>query len=72
MRPKLRSLEIRPVGSEEGGEEFWLLRDREGLSEPRYVPIEFGPLLSLLDGTRASMTSCATTIAATTKSFRPS
>jgi len=52
MRPKLRSLEIRPVGSEEGGDEYWMLRDREGLSEPRYVPIEFGPLLSLLDGTR--------------------
>jgi AmmeMemoRadiSam system protein B len=52
MRPKLRSLEIRPVGSEEGGEEYWMLRDHEGLSEPRYVPIEFGPLLSMLDGTR--------------------
>ncbi len=52
MRPKLRSLEIRPVGSEEGGEEYWMLSDREGLSEDRYVPIEFGPLLALLDGTR--------------------
>ncbi len=29
-----------------------MLSDREGLSEPRYVPIEFGPLLALLDGTR--------------------
>ena len=40
------------MGSEEGGEEYWMLRDRDGLSEPRYLPIEFGPLLALLDGTR--------------------
>jgi AmmeMemoRadiSam system protein B len=56
MRPKLRSLEIRPVGGEavgeENGDEYWMLRDREGLCDTRYLPIEFGPLLSLLDGTR--------------------
>ena len=50
MRPKLRELEI---GSHEHeGEEWFHLRDREGFSAPTAVPMIFGPLLSMFDGTR--------------------
>jgi AmmeMemoRadiSam system protein B len=51
MRPKLRMLEIKPTTGQ-AGEEFWVFNDRAGFSESRALPIEFGPLLAMFDGTR--------------------
>jgi AmmeMemoRadiSam system protein B len=50
MLPKLRSLEITAFENE--GEEFWHLHDPHELTPDRLVPINFGPLLALCDGTR--------------------
>ena len=49
--PRLRALEISEWSDPEGND-WWILRDREGLAETQQVPLEFGPLLAFMDGTR--------------------
>lgn len=48
MKPKLRSLEFIPT--EDNGEEWYFVRDPQGLSPEIRVPREWGPLLSRFDG----------------------
>lgn len=50
MKPQLRALEIIPF--QQDGEEFLLLRDRQGFASDAVIPRELAPLLSLFDGTR--------------------
>ncbi len=49
--PRLRALEISEWSDPEGND-WWILRDREGLAQTQQVPLEFGPLLAFMDGTR--------------------
>ena len=48
MKPKLRRLEFIPI--EEKGEEWYFVRDPQGLSPEVSLPHEWGPLLARLDG----------------------
>ena len=48
MKPKLRRLEFIPI--EENGEEWYFVRDPQGLSPEVSLPREWGPLLARLDG----------------------
>jgi hypothetical protein len=48
MKPKLRRLEFIPV--EENGEEWYFVRDPQGLSPEVSLPCQWGPLLARLDG----------------------
>ena len=50
--PRLRPLEISEWSDSEGND-WWILRDREEFSETQQVPLEFGPLLAFMDGTRS-------------------
>ncbi|WP_157947693.1 AmmeMemoRadiSam system protein B [Abditibacterium utsteinense] len=48
--PRLRVLQISPVSEE--GEEWFHFHDRSGIAPDVRVPREFGPILSLCDGSR--------------------
>lgn len=50
--PRLRALEISEWSDPEGSD-WWILRDREEFAETQQVPLEFGPLLAFMDGTRS-------------------